>query len=332
MPRMAQRDYYDVLGIDKTATQDEIKSAYRRLARKYHPDVNKAKDSVDKFKEATAAYEVISDPEKRKLYDQFGFAGPQGFGQAGPSAGRPGGRGPGGRTYTYTGGQGGQGVNFEDMFANSPFAGMSLEELLSNLGGYGRRAGGRRGRAAQAPREEAPAEAQTSISLDFMQAIRGCTTTLQLASPDGSVEQIDVKIPPGVHEGSKIRVRGKHGHALAGDLYITVHVREHPYFRREGSDILVEAPISITEAGLGGEVTVPTIDGAATVKTPPGASSGTKLRLRGKGVSDPRTGQRGDQYVVLKVVLPKTFSEAGQKLLRELARTDPYDPRKSVKW
>jgi DnaJ-class molecular chaperone len=218
------------------------------------------------------------------------------------------------------------------MFSNSPFAGMSLEELLSNLGGYSRRPGGRRGRAAQAPQGQVAAEVQTSIWLDFMQAIRGCTTTLQLSLPDGSAEQIDVKIPPGMHEGSKIRVRGKHGHALAGDLYITVHVREHPYFRREGADILVEAPISITEAGLGGEVTVPTIDGQATVKIPPGASSGTKLRLGGKGVIDPRTGQRGDQYVVLKVVLPKTFSEAAQRLLRELARSDPYDPRKSVKW
>jgi curved DNA-binding protein len=327
---MAQRDYYEVLGVPRTASQEEIKAAYRRLARKYHPDVNKAKDATEKFKEATAAYEVLSDGQKRKLYDQFGHAGPEGFGRGWPGGagqGRPTGR-PGGRTYAYTYGPGQEGMDFEDIFSSSPFSGMSLEELLASLGGYTRRSGGRRGTVS--PGAAAQAEApQAEVTLDFLQAVRGTTTTLELRLPDGRKEQIEVRIPPGVREGSKIRVRGKEG---LGDLYILTHIREHPYFRREANDIYVELPVSVAEAGLGTEATVPTIDGKATLKVPPCTSCGTKLRLRGKGSPDPRSGQRGDQYVVIKIVLPKALSKRGQELLAELAKSDPYEPRTNVGW
>lgn len=322
---MAQRDYYEVLGISKTASQDEIKAAYRRLARKFHPDVNKAKDAVEKFKEATAAYDVLSDPNKRKMYDQFGFAGPGGFGGAGgPGAGRPGG---GAQTWAY--GPGGQGQGgFEDMFSNSPFSGMSLEELLGSLGGYSRRST-RRGRGEPAPAPEM-APAQTEVTLDFLQAVKGTTMPLQLTLPTGQAERIDVKIPPGVRDGSRIRVRGKSG--SFGDLFIVTRVREHPYFRREDHDIYLDVPVSLREAALGGEVTLPTIDGSATLRIPAGSSSGMKLRMRGRGAMDPKTLTRGDQYVVLKIVLPKTISDEGKKLIEQLDKTDPCDPRKTVNW
>lgn len=317
VPVMGQRDYYEVLGAGRSATPQQIKDAYRRLARKFHPDVNKAADAAEKFKEATAAYEVLADPKKRKLYDQFGHAGVGGapFAGAGP-AGR-------GRVRWSD-----KGVSFEDLFAASPFSSMGLDDLLSSLGGFGRRRPKRRtGRAAKGANIEHPLE------LDFIQAVRGCTTRLEI-NRGGSKERIDVKIPPGVHTGSRVRVRGKgrQGRGGSGDLYIITHVREHPYFRRVGADIYVDLPIGVTEAALGAEVTVPTVDGPATVKIPAGTSGGTRLRLRGKGAADPKTNSRGDQYVVLKIVLPKTFSPEARRLLGELAETDPYDPRKKVRW
>jgi len=318
---MTQRDYYDVLGVKRSASPAQIKSAYRRLARQHHPDVNP--DGVEKFKEATAAYEVLSDAEKRRAYDQYGAAGP-----VGAAGGRP---GPG-RVHTWSsaGGDpfaGGMGVDFEDLFTASPFAGMSLDELMAALSGAGRRgrAGGRR------PPQPRGTDAET---LDFMQAVQGCTTTFQRRRPDGSAEQITVKIPPGVRTGSKVRVAGKGNVAPggAGDLYLVTEVREHPVFRRNGSDLSVDLPVSVTEAALGAKVTVPTIDGPMVVKVPPGASGGTRLRLRGKGVADPKTGARGDQYAVVKIVLPKKLSKAGRELLARLAETDPFDPREKSPW
>ena len=321
---MAQKDYYKILGVSRSATAKEIKAAYRKLARKYHPDVNKAKDAAEKFKEATAAYEVISDPRKRKLYDQFGHAG---VGAGAPAAGR---------TYTRTqrGREGpfprGGSFDFEDLFAASPFSGMSLDELLGALGGYTRR-------SASSQRPGRPArrgDAEYPITLEFMQAVKGCTTSLRMRRSDGRQERIDVKIPPGVRDGAKVRVRGKGGAGPGGvgDLIIVTTVRGHPYFRREGNDIYVDLPLSVAEAALGGQVTVPTIDGPASVKIPPGASSGTRLRLRDKGVPDPKGGKRGDQYAVIKIVLPKQISDSGRRSLEEFSRSDPYDPREGVPW
>jgi len=319
---MAGKDYYGILGVGRSASADDIKSAYRKLAREYHPDVNKAANAAEKFKEATAAYEVLSDPKKRQLYDQFGHVGPEGFGGA---------AGPGGARVYRWGGRAppGGGPNFEDLFASSPFAGMSLKDLLASLAG--RRAGARRGRRAAAHKG---ASAQVDVTLDFMQAARGCTTRLQMTGADGSSQEIDVKIPAGVREGSKIRVRGKGnpGRGGAGDLYLNAHVRRHPYFRREGADIYVDLPVSVAEAAGGATVTVPTIDGPADLKVPPGASGGTQLRMRGKGVVDPRSKSRGDQYVVLKIVLPRKVSAKGLELLKEFEKTDPHDPRESAPW
>lgn len=320
---MAQKDYYKILGVSRSASAKEIKAAYRKLARKYHPDVNKAKDAAEKFKEATAAYEVVSDPRKRKLYDQFGHAG-VGAGAAGPAGAGA------GRTYARPR-RGGEGFDFEDLFAASPFSGMSLDELLGALGGYTRRSASRR-RAGGAPR--GGGDAEYPITLEFMQAAKGCTTSLRMRRSDGRQERIDVKIPPGVRDGAKVRVRGKGGAGPAGvgDLIIVTTVRGHPYFRREGNDIYVDLPVGVAEAALGGQVTVPTIDGPASVKIPPGASSGTRLRLRDKGAPDPKGGKRGDQYAVIKIVLPKQISDSGRRAMEEFSRSDPYDPREGVPW
>ena len=312
---MNRRDYYEILGVPRSATPQQIKAAYRKLARAYHPDVSKAPGAAEKFKEATAAYEVLSDAQKRQTYDRFGHAGPEGF--------APGPGGPRDRTWS-----GGIPFDVEDLFAASPFARMDLEEILAGLSG-GRVRGARR-RKAGARGSDAEAE----ITLDFLQAARGCTTTLQLTRPDGTAEHIDVRIPPGVREGSRIRVRGKGrpGPAGPGDLYLRAHVRNHPYFRRDGADIYLDVPISVAEAAAGASVTVPTIDGPADLKIPAGASGGMQLRMRSKGIADPRDGQRGNQYVVLKVVLPRKVSPEGRKLLQQFAESDPYDPREKVPW
>ncbi len=318
---MAKRDYYEVLGVKRDAGEAQIKSAYRKLARKFHPDVNKAPDASDKFKEATEAYDVLSDPQKRKTYDQFGHAGPgAGFGGPGPG---------GGRTYSYSGGPGGA-VNFEDILNDAGgrggFGGMSLEDIMEALGG------GRGRRRSRAPQRGNDAEYE--MRLEFLQAVRGATTTLRLQQPDGTVETITVKIPPGVHEGSRIRLRGKgeQGPDGPGDLYIVTHVAEHPYFRREGDDLYVEVPIGIDEAALGATVEVPTLEGTTKVKIPPGTSSGTKLRLRGKGVQTAGGAGPGDQYVSIKIVAPKELSPRGAQLLREFQQAEKFDPRSGVPW
>ncbi|MFB3891318.1 MAG: DnaJ C-terminal domain-containing protein [Phycisphaerae bacterium] len=324
---MAKRDYYDVLGVGRDASVDQIKAAYRKLARKYHPDVNKASDAPTKFKEATEAYEVLSDPQKRKMYDQFGFIGPgEGFPQGGP--------GPGGRTYQWRG-QPGQGfnINIDDIFGGGGqgFMGMSLDEILQQLAGGGRRGAGqpRAGRGGRAAYEPQPSDLDAEVTLDFMQAINGTTVSLRLQAGDAS-QTINVKIPPGVHEGSRIRVRGKG--SAGGDLYIITHIREHPYFRREGDDIHVQVPVSITEAALGAKVDVPTLNGMTTVTVPPGTSSSRLLRLRGLGVARPNGRGRGDQYVEIRIVAPPSVSDKGAELLRQFDAIEKFDPRAGVPW
>jgi DnaJ-class molecular chaperone len=326
---MAKRDFYDILGVSRDASASQIKSAYRKLARKYHPDVNKAEDSSEKFTEATEAYEVLSDSKKRKLYDQFGHAGLGGAPGAGPA---------GGRVYTHAGGRrpgtgaGGRGFNVGDFFeGSSGFMGMSLDELLQSLGG------GRTTRKARGRRENTKgADLEYPITLDFLQAAKGVATTIRIRREGGGAdgtEVIEVKIPPGVREGQKVRIRGKGQVAPrgpAGDLYIIVHIAPHAYFRRDGSDVFVDVPVSITEAALGAKVDVPTIDGMTTVTIPPGTSGSQKLRLKGKGIA--AGNGRGDQYVVLKIAVPKKPSPAAKELLEKLAKLDDADPRKDAPW
>jgi len=317
---MAKRDYYEVLGVGRKAAADEVRSAYRRLARKHHPDVNKAPEAAAKFREATEAYEVLSDPEKRKKYDRFGHAGPMPFGARRPGAGAA-----------------GQRVSFDfgDLFGNggSGFARMSLDDILQALRD---RAGSRRRRKPRRPHPRG-ADGESHLTLDLLQAARGTTTRLRISRPgaDGKAneETIDVRIPPGVQEGSKIRVRGKGepGRGEPGDLYILVHVRPHPYFRREGDDIYVDVPISITEAALGTKVDVPTLEGMTTVKVPPGTASAKRLRLRGKGIQA-KDRAPGDLYAVVRIVPPGELTDRQKKLLEELAALESTDPRTSCPW
>jgi DnaJ-class molecular chaperone len=325
---MAKRDYYEVLGVKRSAEADEIRSAYRKLARKYHPDANKATGAAEKFREATEAYDVLSDAEKRKAYDQFGHAGPRaGFGTGYPGAGQAG-RGGQGAAFDFSeffgGGRGGSG-----------FSGMSLDDILQALGGGARRGRRREQRQPQPPQRGADSE--THLMLGFLQAIAGTSTRIRISrqAPDGLTQQetIEVKIPPGVKDGSKIRIRGKGGLGAGspGDLYIIVGVRPHEYFRREGDDIYVSVPISITEAALGAKVDVPTLDGTSTVTVPPGTGCGRKLRLRGKGV---RRGaaQAGDLYVVIQIAPPPSLGEREKQLLTQLHGLLACDPRANCPW
>jgi len=323
---MPPRDYYDILGVSRTAADDEIKRAYRNLVRKYHPDVCKEKDAEKKFKEIQEAYDVLSDKNKRAAYDQFGHAG---VGMGAGAAGGPSGQwayGPGGakvHTWSSSDWPGGVDVDigdiFGDLFGKSPF--------------------GSRFRTKSRPAPVRGRDVEHEITLAFEQAVWGTKVRIQLQRPDPNgrmqTETIEVKIPPGVGEGSRVRVRGKgdpgRGGGQPGDLYIVVHVRPHQYFTREGNDIYVDVPITISEAVRGAKITIPTIDGPTVVVVPPGTSSGKKLRLRGKGAPDPKTGQRGDLYGVVKVVVPEKVPAGIDDALGKLHQASG-DPRKDLGW
>jgi len=312
---MSKRDYYEVLGVSRGASEADIKRAYRKLARKNHPDVNKAPDALDKFKEATEAYEVLSDSEKRQMYDQFGHAGAP---RMGP------GSGGGGFQDFFSGGFGGGSGGG----GGGGFMGMGLDDILQAL--RGKMPGGQRRR----PRRAKPdLNIQQRVRLEFLQAALGTTVPVVLTRSDGGgKETIEVKIPPGVTNGAKIRVRGKGSshQGAQGDLYILVSVNPHPYFIVNGSDITVDVPISLTEAALGAKVDVPTIDGMTTVTIPPGTSSGQRLRLKGKGL--PTKSGRGDQFVLVKITVGKHISAKGRKLLEEYQACEQPNARKDCPW
>jgi DnaJ-class molecular chaperone len=333
---MTQRDYYDVLGVSRSASGDEIKRAYRQLAKKYHPDRNKDdKTAEGKFKEVQEAYEVLSDDKKRAMYDQFGHTG-GGYQQAGPGSGHP---------WTTTGG--GATVNMEDLF----------EELM---GGAGQRSGrGRRGRSgspfdsifsgfggggeATGPQRAAPQRGQDVehlVNLTFDQAVHGTTVELTVTRDEGSRskdrERLHIQVPAGVRDGQRIRLQGKgepgHAGGGVGDLYIVCKIKAHAFFRREGDDILLDVPIGVVEATLGATVDVPTIDGLTSVKIPAGTASGTKLRLKGKGTLRAKGNGRGDQLVVIKIVPPKKLTMEQKESLESWRESIQEEPRKDVPW
>jgi DnaJ-class molecular chaperone len=306
------RDYYEVLGVKRDASEDEVKKAYRKLARQYHPDRNPGdKQAEANFKEVQSAYDVLSDKKKRAHYDRFGHAGgAEGF--------EPGGA----RNETFRWGQGGpEGLNVEGMdpeeandFLRRMFGGGAD---LGDLFGGGARSGGRnrRGRRAQ----PAP-EFESEIDIPFTVAAAGGAVTLHL---DG--RELQVKVPAGVEEGRKLRLKGQG--PGGGDLLLKLRIQPHPYFRREGNDLFLEVPLSLSEAVLGARVDVPTLDGTKlTVKVPPGTSSGSRLRLRGKGVAG------GDQYIEIKVVVPAPKDERSRELIEEFGRLNPQDPRADTPW
>ncbi len=300
------RDLYEVLGVTKSASADDVKKAYRKLAQKFHPDRNPGdKEAEAKFKEVSTAYEVLSDADKRAKYDQFGHSGPS-MGGGARGSGFPGG-GPTMDTEAA-----------EDLFRNQ-FGGsggeVSFEDLL---GGGSRRGRSRSGGGSRRPRVTEPMEAEATVPFDV--AIRGGTVSIVVGE-----REIAVKIPPGFEDGKKLRVPAS---ATGGpEVHLKIHVTPHPYFTRTGNDISLEVPVSVAEAVLGGKVEIPTPDGErANVKVPPGTSSGARIRLRGKGVNE------GDLYLVFKIVSPTGLNEEARDLMHQFAKAAPHDPRANVPW
>ncbi len=332
---MAKRDYYDVLGVAKTASVDDIRKAHRKLARKYHPDMNKNnKQAEERFKEVQEAYDVLSDATQRQNYDQFGHAG-LGAG-VGAGAG-PGGRGGAdpfeafrraqrGRGASYTW-QTGPGVSVEDFdLGDSGNLGDIFEQFFGRGAGRSAPRGG--ARAAAPPRG---ADVEYPVTLTFEQSARGTNLPLQF-NREGKIETIDVKIPPGVKDGSRVRIkgRGEQTGAEPGDLFIVTSIRPHPYFRREGLDVLIDVPISVWEAFHGTRVTVPTLDGPVTLSVPAGTSSHSKLRIKERGVF--RGTEKGDQLCVIKIIMSKNLDDEDRRIIENLAQKHPIQARAEVKW
>jgi DnaJ-class molecular chaperone len=313
------RDYYEVLGVGRDSTADEIRRAYRRLARQYHPDVNKSPDAADRFAEMQEAYEVLSDAEKRRAYDRFGHAG-VGVGRG------PGGFGGGG-WRVHVGPEGG--------FGGSDFSSV-FEELFGGRGAgpFGAEAGRPEAEAFRRPAPRRGRDAHETLTVSFMTAAKGGSEQLRVATAAGPPQTIDVKIPPGIATGEKLRVKGKGrpggSGGPAGDLILTVQVGGHPYFRRDGLDLLIDVPVTIAEATFGAAVTVPLLNGSVEIKIPPGASSGQKLRVKGKGLTDSK-GRTGDFYAVIQIAADKELSPRGRQLLQEL-QAELKNPRESAPW
>ncbi len=383
-----KHDYYETLGVAKNASEDDIKKSYRKLARKFHPDLNPGdKAAEERFKNVQEAYDVLSDPKKRQMYDQVGFYSENGFpGGAPPGAGEP----PHGMDFG--------GFDFSDYFTTQAGAGRGRPHATTGGGGFSDLFSHlfRRGEEEHHEQPEKGADLEYALNIDFWQAIRGtqaklnitrhevcptcngsgeapgasvtcpqCNGTgqvsqmagamkfnltcprcggkgkLQNACPtchgDGRIartETVTVNIPAGAQNGSRLRVPGKGNAgtfgAPPGDLYITTRVEEHPFFKRDGDNIEIRVPITVTEAGLGAKIEVPTIDGRTLLKIPPGTHNGQKFRLREKGVFNARKSQRGDQIVEVSVQVPQVHDERTKEILRELAKLHPEDPRQEI--
>jgi molecular chaperone DnaJ len=377
-----KQDYYEVLGVPRKASAKEIRAAFRKLARKYHPDLNPGdKSAEEKFKQLQEAYDVLSDTKKRQMYDQYGFYSdniPQGGPGGGPATGAERGVNFDFEGFDFGGGGtpgAGGGSNFRDLFSQ-----------FFNVGG--------RGRAEEADAEPG-GDLEYQIEIDFWDAVRGSVKRLQITRLDtcetchgtgaigspqtcpvchgsGTIQQsagkmrfnvpctrcggtgkirtpcktcggegrvrrtetIEVRIPAGVENGGRVRVPGKGNAgtmgAPAGDVYLRVIVRPHPFFERRGNDLYIKIPVTVPEATLGAKIEVPTIDGRSLVRIPPGTNSGRTLRLREKGVPSARNGSRGDQYVEIQIVVPPPADERVRKLVKELETVEPVDPRKDL--
>ncbi|MFS8872477.1 DnaJ domain-containing protein [Synechococcus sp. R50.1] len=314
------KDYYKILGVSKTATADEVKQAYRRLARKYHPDVNpNDKAAEEKFKDINEAYEVLSDPSKRRQYDQFG----QYYQQGGFRSSRD--------VYTYSSspfsqdfggsGFGGSGVDFSQFDDFQDFIDQLLGRVRSQTTDRSSGFSGSTGNTSY--------DAEATIQISIPEAFEGGKRRLRV----GGDRVLEVNIPPGITPGKRIRLRGQ-GHPNpnggAGDLYLKIELKDHPFYRLEGFDVYCDLPISPSEAVLGAQVEVPTLDGVVKLRIPPGMQPGRKLRLAERGFPK-GNGERGDFYVVVQIHLPTQISEEERELYERLQRVQSYDPRAALK-
>ena len=353
------QDYYETLGVARNASQDQIQTAYRKLARKYHPDINKSADAEDRFKRIGEAYEVLRDPEKRKRYDALGenwkagqdFTPPPGweffnFGGGARSGARPGDAGRPGN------GGGSDGYTFRmfDGFGDSPFTGFSdfFETLFGGgTGGFGSRSSGFGGAAGgsgwQAGTGTRGQDQEAELTITLEEAFSGTRRSVTLETGPGNggrpartSRTLEVKIPAGTVEGRRLRLRGQGakaagrgagGRGSAGDLYLRVHIAPHPTFRLNGFDLELDAPVTPWEAALGTRIEVPIIGGKASVKLQPGVQSGRKLRLKGKGFPK-KNGGHGDLYVRVMIQVPKTLTAGEKRLFEELSRTSGFHPRR----
>jgi curved DNA-binding protein len=301
---MKYKDYYKILGVERNASAEEIKKAYRRLARKFHPDVSKETGAEEKFKDVNEANDVLSDPQKRAAYDQLGqYRGGQEF--------RP----P---------------PDWSERFGAGGFAsgegGADISDLFSQLFGMGGRKSGRHGFASHTAKGR---DIETEISLSLEEAFQGVERSMQLATPGHGARTVKVRIPAGILPGSRLKVPGKGDvsmHGQTGDLFLKIQIAPHPLFRLEGRDIYLDTPITPSEAVLGATLNVPTMTGAVRLKVPAGVKPGQKMRLSGKGM--PSREGTGDLYVQLLVAVPPHPSEAERGLYEQLAGISDFNPRK----
>src|SRR5579875_2250704 len=390
MPAAAKKDYYEALGVGRSADADEIRKAYRRLARKHHPDLNPGdKAAEERFKKVQEAYDVLSDENKRKIYDQYGFYS-ENIPPNGPGGGSTGGPNFNGFDFSeflrqqQAGAEGGAGGRAEES------EGFGFRDIFSQF--FNNRGGSRQ----STPQPERGADLEYGLNVDFWQSIRGTQVKLNISRQEtcetchgsgsagnnvavcpecdgtGTVSQmagamkfnltcprcggsgrlknacptcrgegvvtrpdtVEVRIPQGVTSGSRLRVAGKGNAGVAGgpagDLYITIRVEEHPFFKRAADNIEIQVPLTVTEAGLGAKIEVPTIDGRAILKIPQGTQNGQKFRLRDKGIFNQRKNTRGDEIVEVVLRAPNIHDERTRELLRELAQVQTNDVRADI--
>src|SRR3954454_11309990 len=326
-------DHYATLGVTKTSTPEEIQKAYRKLARKYHPDMNPNDATAKKkFQEVQSAFEVLSDPDKRKRYDQFGSDFESMGGPGGPGGGprwrstNPG----GGQTYQFDMndlgdlfGGGGGGGGFETEGAGG-FADI-FKQFSRGRGGGGR---------LSAPAAKGN-DLKHDLTIPFATAVLGGEAALSVQRQDGDVESIRVKIPVGIDDGKKIRLRGQgepgSGDAPAGDILLTIRVSPHPFFRRTGNRLDVRVPVTLAEAALGATIDVPTPQGTISLKVPPNTSSGTRLRVKGHGVRQ-TNGPAGDLFAEIEIELPKNLTADERQQLADISNRYPQSPRTDLRW
>ncbi len=322
---MQFKDYYETLGVNRSASADEIQKAYRKLARKYHPDINKTKEAEDRFKEINEANEVLSDAEKRKRYDALGANWKAGQEFRPP----PGWEGNGG-SFNFNFGQGG-GAGFANggfsdffdaIFGAGGFGGQAFGGQGFGGQGFGTRGAGQSG-AFGGAKSRAPQASEAQVEITFEDALTGATKSLQLTDPEGRTRSIQVKIPVGTGDGATIRLAGKSGE---GDLYLRIRLAKHTRYQASGSDLIVKLPITPWEAALGAKVDLVLPDGAIKLSVPPGSQSGAKLRVRGRGFAAGK-GERGDALAEIKIVVPATLSEKEREHFEALAAESRFNPR-----